>query len=189
MAARRGLQSSTRECAEPKALRVRAAPECPLFCRLPGLTTEGKDLDQLARHIDLFPTLADFAGADISPLSLEGRSLLPLLKDPKTGWPDRQLYFHGGRWPKKGAGPKFGAGDLDIDHYRHKTFAVRTEKWRLVGPDFLFDIVKDPGEENNIFEQHPEVVAELMKGYNAFWNRARPLMVNEDAPSTSRNPS
>lgn len=160
----------------------------PLFFRLPGLTTAGKDLDQLARHIDLFPTLADLAGADISALGLEGRSLLPLLKDSDPAWPDRQLYFHGGRWPKEGAGPKFGAGDLDIDNYRHKNFAVRTEKWRLVGPDSLFDIIKDPGEEENLFEQHPEVVAELMKGYAAFWDRARPLMVNEDAPLDVEKP-
>nr|WP_229809435.1 arylsulfatase [Roseibacillus persicicus] len=154
----------------------------PLYFRLPGLTEPGEDLDQLARHIDIFPTLADLAGADISGLGLEGRSLIPLLKDPATEWPDRQLYFHGGRWPKEGARGKFGAGDKNIDNYKHKTFAVRTEKWRLVGPDHLFDIVQDQGEKNNVAEQHPEVVAELMKGYDAFWDRARPLLVNENAP-------
>ena len=48
-------------------------------------------------HADILPTLADIAGADITDLKLEGRSLAPLLKDNSTKWPDRTLFFHGGR--------------------------------------------------------------------------------------------
>jgi len=33
-----------------------------------------------------------------------------------------------------------------------------------------------------VFSKHPEIVQELVKSYEAFWTRARPLMVNEDAP-------
>lgn len=153
----------------------------PLFFRLPGVTEPGRDLDQLARHIDIFPTFAELAGADVSALGLEGRSLIPLLKDGNEEWPDRKLFFHVGRWPKTGASGKFGEGDPNPDSHKYKKFAVRSEKWRLVGQDSLYDIENDPGEKVNVISSHPEVAKELQKAYEAFWEEARPLMVNEDA--------
>lgn len=160
----------------------------PLFMRLPGTTKAGKDLGQLARHIDIFPTLADIAGADLGELKLEGRSLAPLLKDDTTQWLDRTLFFHGGRWPKKGAPGKFGKGDLNLDNYKYKKFAVRTERWRLVGKETLYDIKTDPSEQTNVIDKHPEVAKKLLTEYEAFWKRARPLMVNEDAPLDVEKP-
>ncbi|WP_435896176.1 arylsulfatase [Oceaniferula spumae] len=159
----------------------------PLFFRLPGVTTAGRDLPQLARHIDILPTFAELAGADISKLGLHGRSLMPLVKDPKAEWPDRKLFFHGGRWAKAGS-ERFGKGDSNPDNSKYKKFAVRTEKWRLVGTKDLYNIEEDPGEKNNVAEKHPEVVSELLKAYDAFWAEARPLMVNEDAPLDVEKP-
>ena len=157
--------------------------------KLAGVDCEdARRLDQLARHIDIFPTLAELAGADIANLKLEGRSLITLIKDPKSAWPDRKLFFHGGRWPKAGASNKFGKGDPNPDNYQNKNFAVRTEKWRLVGPDALYDIENDPGEQTNVIDQHSEVVAELQKAYDAWWTKARPLLVNEDAPLDVEKP-
>lgn len=153
----------------------------PLFVRLPGTAPAGKDLGQLSRHIDILPTLAELGGGNISDYKLEGRSLLPLLKDGATEWPDRMLFFHGGRWPKKGAPGKFGKGDPNPDNYKYSKFAVRTKRWRMVGKDQLYDLNADPGEATNVIKEHPEVAARLLKNYEAFWTRARPLMVNEDA--------
>ncbi|MEP2776159.1 MAG: arylsulfatase [Luteolibacter sp.] len=164
-----------------KATLYEGGARVPLFFRLPGVTESGCDLAQLARHIDIFPTFADLAGADISELSLPGRSLLPLLDDEDAEWPDRQLFFHNGRWGKAGADGKFGKGDTNPDDWKDKKYAVRNEKWRLVGPGELYDIVNDPGETKNVFKEHPEVVSEMQKAYDAFWAEARPLMVNEDA--------
>ncbi|MDF1737937.1 MAG: arylsulfatase [Verrucomicrobiales bacterium] len=164
-----------------KASLNQGGSRVPLFFRLPGTTKAGEDLDQLARHIDIFPTFADLAGADISKLALEGRSLMPLIKDPESAWPDRNLFFHGGRWPKAGLEGKFGKGDPNPDSYKYKKFAVRSERWRLVGPDSLYDIENDPGETTNVFDEHPEVVKEMLTAYDGFWEKARPLMVNEDA--------
>ena len=46
----------------------------------------------------------------------------------------------------------------------------------------LYNIVKDPGEKNDVADKHPEVVADLLKSYDQWWLEVRPLMVNEDAP-------
>lgn len=171
-----------------KGSQTEGGSRVPLFFRLPGMTKPGQDLPHLSRHIDIFPTLADLAGEDISDLGLEGRSLITLLRDPSAEWPDRKLFFHGGRWPKAGASGKFGKGDSNPDSYKNKKYAVRTNKWRLVGPKELHDMENDPGETTNVFDDHPEVVKELQSAYEEFWKKARPLMVNEDAPLDVEKP-
>ena len=98
----------------------------PLFMRLPGKIKAGVDIDKLTRHYDIFPTLVEMAGAKLpSSLDLDGRSLLPLIEDPKSTWEDRMLFFHLGRWNKKGAKGRMGTGDTNPDNYKYKLFAVR----------------------------------------------------------------
>lgn len=160
----------------------------PFFVRLPGKIKAGVDIDKLTRHIDIFPTLAEIAGAKVSAdLNLDGRSLVPLINNPQAEWSDRMLFFHVGRWPKKGAGAKWGKGDTNPDNYKYKNFAVRSEKWRLVGKA-LYNIDEDPGETKDVSKQHPEIVGEMMKKYEAWWDEVRPLFINEDAPLDSGKP-
>lgn len=160
----------------------------PLFVRLPGVTTPGRDIDRLARHLDLFPTLAQLAGADVQGLGLEGRSLLPLIENPQAPWPDRMTYFHGGRWPREGARGQFGQGDTNIDNYTYANSAVRNETWRLVNGEALYHVQSDPGEKHNVIDKHPEIAAEMRAYLEARWQAARPLMVNEDAPLDVEKP-
>ena len=154
----------------------------PLFMRLPGRINAGVDVDRLTRHIDIFPTLAELAGAKIPEgLDLDGRSLLPLIKDPKAEWEDRYTFFHRGRWGKKGAG-RWGRGHCDPDKAKYEGFAVRNEQWRLVGKNKLYNIDKDPGQKKNVAKAHPEVVKEMLAAYEKWWDEVRPLLVNEEAP-------
>ena len=74
------------------------------FFRWPaGGIPAGAECDALSANIDVFPTLAEIAGARLDDnvrKLVEGRSLLPLLKNPKAEWPDRMLVHHVGRWAK-----------------------------------------------------------------------------------------
>jgi len=154
----------------------------PLFLRLPGTTEPGVDVDRLTRHYDLFPTLAAIAGATLpDDLDLDGRNLLPLIKDPQSAWPDRKTFFHLGRWNKQGAPGRWGMSNTDPDKAKHKQFAVRSEHWRLVEKS-LYNIDEDPGETTDLATEHPEIAAELLAAYDEWWDEVRPLMVNEDAP-------
>ncbi len=56
----------------------------PFFVRWDGHVRAGRDAPQLTAHIDLFPTLAELAGAEIPTDQVEGRSLLPIWRDPET---------------------------------------------------------------------------------------------------------
>jgi arylsulfatase A-like enzyme len=159
----------------------------PLFMRWPGQFQAGVDIDRLARHIDIFPTLAEIAGAD-PPNGLDGRSLLPLIKDPGATWPDRKTFFHKGRWKKAGAPNRWGKGNTDPDQAKYQDFAVRNERWRLVGKDELYDINEDPGEQTNVIAGHPDVARDMLAAYEDWWNEVRPLLVNEDAPLDTGKP-
>lgn len=161
----------------------------PLFFRLPGKIKEGVDVDRLTRHYDMFPTLAEFAGAEIpAGYEIDGKSLVPLIKDPKTGWQDRYTFFHKGRWAKKGAPRHHGRGNTDPDKSKYKDFAVRSEKWRLVGTDQLYNIDADPGEQNNVAAENSEVVRQMLAAYDKWWDQVRLMMVNEDATLDTGKP-
>ena len=152
----------------------------PAFWRWKGVLPEGRDIDTLTAHIDMFPTFAEIAGAKIpdGTQNLDGRSLLPLLDDSKASWKERYLFVHKGRWEK---------GE-DPDKYKYENCAVRSERFRLVKNKELYDIEADPSETTNVADKHPDVVKAMQAAYNEWWADTRPLMVNEDAPYAKEKP-
>lgn len=161
----------------------------PLFMRMPGRIKAAVDVDRLSWHCDIFPTLCEFAGAEIPrDIDLDGRSLVPLTEDPETEWNDRFIFFHQGRWGKPNAPGRWGRGNTDPDKAKYKGFAVRSEEWRLVGKDQLYNVAKDPGEQNNVVDEYPAVAREMLEAYDAWWEEVRPLMINEDAPLDAGKP-
>ena len=150
----------------------------PFFVRWPGILEAGKAVERISAHIDLLPTLADIAGIDQLPKSqIEGRSLVPLLKNSKAKWNDRYLFTQGARW-KTGSEP--------TDHM-WKRFAVRNERFRLV-ENKLYDMKKDPSQKTDIASEHPEVVDSMRDAYEKFWKETRPMMVNEKVPMSPTQP-
>jgi arylsulfatase len=155
--------------------------------RWPG-TLKPADVDRLTAHIDFFPTLAELAGAKLSDdvkKQVEGRSLVPLLTDPKAEWPDRVLFTHIGRWPK---GAK-------VSEHKYRQCSVRTSQWHMVCPSqdgtkrwLLFDVKADPGEKESIADRHLDVVKRLEAEYDRWWDALPPLLVNEDAVGPKVNP-
>lgn len=150
----------------------------PAFFRWDGKIEAGRSIDTIGAHIDMMPTLAALAGAELPPNQVEGRSLLPLIADSAAGWPDRYLFSHKGRW-KTGANP---------DDFQWQDFAVRNQRFRFVDNQALYDMDKDPGQTTNVIDQYPEVVEKMRQAYDAWWKAARPLMVNEDAPMSPVQP-
>lgn len=150
----------------------------PAFWRWPGVLPTGVDCDRLAAHIDLFPTLATLAGAKIPEgIKLDGRSLVPLLKNPNAEWADRYVFVHVGRWAKG-----------EAEKSKFAKCAVRTSKYRLVNNEELYDIKADPGEKTNVIAQHPEVVSRIRAAYDQWWSEILPALENEDAVGPAVNP-
>jgi arylsulfatase A-like enzyme len=140
----------------------------PCFLRWPGTWQAGRKIDRIAAHIDLAPTILDACGvARPAQVAFDGQSLLPLLKGAQGDWPDRTLFF---QW-HRGDAPEL-----------YRAFAARSQQYKLVQPlaannaklptplTFkLYDMVKDPLEQRNIAEQHPEIVARLRQSYEAWF--------------------
>jgi len=150
----------------------------PFFVRWDGHIKPGRDIDRIAAHIDILPTLAALAGAEVPAKQVEGRDLLPLIANPRAEWADRYLFTHQGRW-RTGSDP---------DASQWKGFAVRNQRFRFVSNNALYDMEKDPGQTTNVIDQHGEVVEKMRTVYDAWWKETRPLMVNEDVPMSPTRP-
>ena len=134
----------------------------PCFIRWPGgELTGGRDVDALAAHFDLYPTLMELCGLERPEgPTLHGVSLVPLLRDTAKDWPERAIVV-----------------DSQRREYMEKerSFSVMTERWRLCSGNELYDIVADPGQATDVAGEHPEVVARLRAEYEAYWRMIEPL--------------
>lgn len=150
------------------------------FWRWPTGISGGKDCSAVTAHLDILPTLAEITGFKIEgevAKQVEGRSMLPLLRDPQAAWPERTLVTHVGRWPK---------GKAEENKFAH--CSIRNTRFRLVNNKELFDLADDRGETTNVMDQHPEVVTQLRAAYEQWWKETVPLMVNEDVVPPKYNP-
>ena len=110
----------------------------PFFIRWPrGGLKGGKDISQLSAHLDVWPTLVELCGLKQGEATLDGMSLAPQLTSSKPSRP-RTL----------------------IESFLK---VAMTERWRLVNGQELYDIKADPGQEQDIASQYPEVVKRLQE--------------------------
>lgn len=140
----------------------------PMFIKLPGDSKAGSRLNDRATVEDVMPTILDVCGLT-TPVQMDGISLLPLLTGESANLPDRNFYyqFHRGTSP---------------DRYRN--ICVVSGNYKLVQPvgrgvqpfsldtmQFeLYDLEKDPLEENDIAAKHPEIVARMRADYDAWFD-------------------
>jgi arylsulfatase/arylsulfatase A len=139
----------------------------PLIAHWPQRIKPGTTNDGVAAHIDMLPTLLAAAQVEVpGDLNLDGRSFLPLLTESSPSWPDRTLFIQAHR------------GDPVPGH----NAAVVTPRWKLVHssgfdreapppevPFALYDLPEDPHEDRDLAADHPDVVAELRRRYDAWY--------------------
>ncbi len=120
----------------------------PLIVAAPGQKSKGRASLRTVELLDIYPTLAELCGL-APPANLTGRSLAPLLDDPRAAW-DKPAFTQVWRGGFPG-------------------HSVRTERWRYTEWDGgkrgaeLYDYETDPQEEHNLAgdPKHAHIVAEL----------------------------
>lgn len=121
----------------------------PLLLRFPGAEPRGV-APGLTSLVDLPPTVLDILGLGRLAEGIEGRSLLPLLREGSEQGPGG-IYLTECTWMRKRG--------------------WRTGEWKLIEalePDFygmppleLYDLRADPGEKRNLAGERPEIVEKL----------------------------
>lgn len=148
----------------------------PLYIRWPEKIKASHKINNIAAHIDLFPTLLDLCNVDPPKgVIIDGVSLAPLFNGLSVRLPERNLFFqfHRGMIPN-----------------RYQNCAVRSQKYKLVSvnrmvnelgaeqpmlePKFeLYDMENDPGERNNISEVKPKIVETMHRKYDEWFDMMR----------------
>lgn len=131
----------------------------PLVFHYPGKVKPGQRFSDIVQMKDVTPTILDLLGVKVKP-KFDGRSLEPLMQG-KCREPEPEFYITECTWMRK--------------------HGWRTPEWKLIHalePDFhfkpeveLYNLVKDPGENCNIAEKEPEVVAMLESRMQSWINK------------------
>jgi len=147
----------------------------PLIARLPGVIAPGAVSDAVCGLMDLGPTLAELAGADLP--DTDGRSLWPTLQGQRPeAWNDETFSE---LCDRRGG---FLASRM-----------VRSGKWKLWAyaddeglPPALFDLEDDPDELNDLGRapEHADIREELLDRIHRNWD---PEMVRRETAQATRD--
>jgi hypothetical protein len=85
---------------------------------------------------------------------IDGRSLMPLLRGESSGWTDRTLFtqWHRGDEPEP-----------------FRDCAVRTQQYKLINGQELYDMASDAAESKDISASNPETVSRLRNAYEKWF--------------------
>lgn len=140
----------------------------------PGVIEAGsRQPDHISLTMDIYPTLAEIAGAPVEH-HLDGRSFLPVLKGEPFEEDPRPLF-----WVRLEGNPKYGG----LPYH-----AARIGDWKLLRnhsfePYQMFNLANDPGEEKPVFpknapKKHSDLFNSLMSHINDAgkipWQRENP---------------
>ncbi len=123
----------------------------PFIVFWPGKIEPGRISDHISAFEDFLPTAAEIAGQS-SPQNIDGVSFLPTLLDKGTQKQHDYLYWE--------------------FYEQNGKQAVRKDNWKAIrlnvsenpgGPIILFDLEKDPYEENDVSSLNPDIVQEMDK--------------------------
>ena len=112
----------------------------PMVMRYPGVIKPGTRSEAMVMNLDIAPTVLDAAGLPV-PAEVQGKSFLPLLKDPKLNGRDA-IYYHYYEDGEHSVSPHFG---IRTERFKLVRFYKKIDGWEL------FDLQKDPQEMKNIY--------------------------------------
>jgi len=123
----------------------------PMFVRWPGKIDAGSKTDHISAFWDFLPTVTDLIGVE-APENIDGISYLPTLLGNDNQKEHDYMYWE--------------------FHEKNGRLAVRQGDWKLIRYDVLspektttelYNLANDPGEENNVAEENPEITNKLLK--------------------------
>jgi iduronate 2-sulfatase len=124
----------------------------PYFIGVPGNANAGKRTTSLVELLDLFPTLVELSGLP-APAGLEGKSLVPILKDPTQSVKSAAFTQH----PRPAYYDRAPDKQPTAMGVSVRTATVRYTEWRdwksgeVIGRE-LYDSSQEPAELRNVID-------------------------------------
>lgn len=164
----------------------------PGIFRWPGKIPAGETISSPCATVDVLPTVCGLTGAEKPAISLDGADIWPLLSGNGKADPERAVYtwngtaLHAvrqGKWklhvtaararprgkksetwldPRAPDGATIIAPNEQYQPWQYPS-PEDTENTAPAKPWQLFDLESDPGEQNDVTDQYPEVVEKLRK--------------------------
>ena len=135
------------------------ATRAPLIWVAPNVTAKNVVCDEVVSFMSIYPTLCDLCNLPI-PKHIQGKSIKPLLANPKQDWDGLALTTHG-----------------------YKNHTVRVKDWRYIryadGSEELYNEMDDPYERTNL--------ADVPK-YDAVKKRLAQFMPKAEKKPTPKKP-
>ncbi len=148
----------------------------PLLLHWPGGLPAGSRVESPIGLVDVAPTVAALAGVPFAATS-DGRSMAEALRAGEEPEP-RPILGHR------------HAFEARAERFPGEKLSVRTESWKYIraseAPDELFHLVDDEGEQHNLHDERPEVVAELGAILDAHLESTRPAGTPEPIDDETR---
>jgi arylsulfatase A-like enzyme len=126
------------------------ATRSPLIIRVPQISTDHQQVDQLTESIDLYPTLAELCGLAY-PDDLDGESLVDILRNPGM---EGQRFARSFYYRNRALGTS-----IRTERYRIVRWATETDSTLTVE---LYDHQTDPHENINIASEQIEITDSLL---------------------------
>jgi arylsulfatase A len=137
----------------------------PTIAYWPGRIPAGTTCDQVASTIDVLPTLAHLANAELPSKKIDGKNIWPLLAGEADADSPHEAFFY--YWGKELHAVRSGPWKLHFPH-EYRSLVGAPGKDGLPGAyhqlkcgEELYNLDLDIGESHDVADQHPDVVAAL----------------------------
>jgi arylsulfatase A-like enzyme len=131
----------------------------PFFLRWKNGGLENRDVREMCLHVDILPTLLSLCGVPLAQ-PCDGQDLSPLARGDREQLPQARYEFIQLRQstepPRKWSG------------------CVMNRQWRLIDGCELYDIQHDPGQQQDVAADHPQVVERMRAAFEEYWKKIAP---------------
>lgn len=138
---------------EGKFTHFEGGQRVPSIIRWPGTVPAGVTNREIMSSMDLLPTLARAAGAELKTNQpIDGQDVLDLITGkPGAKSPHSYLFY-----------AHYAVRSGNWKYHKKEIFRVKALTRDTDGPS-LYNLADDPGESRNLITEHPEVAARLAK--------------------------
>ncbi|TVS14442.1 MAG: sulfatase [Planctomycetaceae bacterium] len=163
----------------------------PFILHWPNHVPAGRSCDGIVSSMDVFPTFAKAAAAEL-PTDLDGVDLLPFATAKQAGDAHEALYWQQQVWSRpneRKPGPNYPQPAYNL--------AIRSGRWKAVKQDQPFDgtnhgrawelynLSRDPSELNDIASEFPEKAQQLSDAFFA-WQKRMPKPMHDSKSSDAK---